>query len=115
MLEQILIAFVCIFAVIGLITSVYTVIDLFMPKPSYGEEIELVMFVRNRENDIEGVVRSIDRSMKLTASSFKPREIVTVDCGSTDEIKYILTHLTRDIEGLKYCTKDEYLDYVRSK
>lgn len=115
MLQQILIAFVCIFSVIGLITVVYSIIESLIPKSLSGEEADIVMFVKNRENDIEGVIRSIDRSIKLTPSTFKAREIVAVDCGSTDETKHILTHLTRDIESLKYCTKDEYLDYIQEQ
>ncbi len=115
MLNQILIAFVCIFAVIGLFTVVYSIIDSFSRSYLPGSEAELVMFVKNRESDIEGMIRSIDRSAKLTSSSLKPREIIAVDCGSTDETISILTHLTRDIENLKYCTKDEYMEYIKEK
>lgn len=114
-MEQILIAFVCIFAVIGFITVAYSVVDALLGRSGVQNEAELVMFVRNRENDIEGVVRSLERAVIATAGSIKPSCITVVDCGSEDETKKILTHLTDEIELLRYCTKDEYIEFVLSK
>lgn len=114
MMEHILIAFVCIFAVIGFITVVYSVLDALPKSSGAHSEAELVMFVKNRENDIEGVARSLERTVSATTCSIKPTSIIMVDCGSTDDTKQILTHLTDDIGLLKYCTKEEYLDYVKN-
>lgn len=112
MLNQILIAFVCIFAVIGLITVLYSIIDALVFTSSNGDDFEAVMFVKNREDDIEGAVRSAVRAVQMTSSSFKANSIVVVDCGSTDETLHILTNLTQDIDGLSCCTREEYLRYI---
>lgn len=114
-MEQILIAFVCIFAVIGFITVAYSVVGVLFERSEGQSEAELVMFVKNRENDIEGVVRSLERTVSATAGSIKPSSITVVDCGSEDETKKILTHLTDEIELLKYCTRDDYIEFVLSK
>lgn len=112
MLNQILIAFVCIFAVIGLITVLYSIIDALIFTSSNKEEFEVVMFVKDREDDIEGAVRSAARSVQMASSSLKANGIIVVDCGSTDETLHILANLTQDIDGLSSCTKEEYLSYI---
>lgn len=111
--EQILIAFVCVFAVIGVLTVLYSAIDALWDNNN-AAETELVMFVKDREENIEGAVRSIVRAVTATSESIKPSAIIAVDCGSTDETRAILESMTDENELLKYCTKDEYIDYVKS-
>lgn len=112
-MEQILMAFIFIFAVIGIITVAYSVIGAVYGSRSIGSNAELVMFVKDREEDIEGSVRGMYRAAR--SADLQPSAVVVVDCGSSDGTKKILDAIAREKELLKVCTQEEYIEYIKNK
>ena len=112
MLNQVLLLFVGVFAVIGLITSLYTVLESFSADTKVTAYGEFVMFVRNCEDEIEGMVRRIAGQLTSGLSRITADRLCIVDCGSSDETIQILSKLQTDIDIVKIYTKDEYIEHI---
>ena len=69
MINQILLVFVGIFAIIGLITFLYGIVEGLSHEKKTEVPSELVVFVKNQENDVEGLLRQL--SGKLTSADFQ--------------------------------------------
>lgn len=112
MLNQVLLAFVTVFAVVGFLTILYSIVDAFSSRKTTLEDTELVMFVKNREDDIEGIVRMLGNRLKNPERTIEPIQLSVVDYGSTDTTKALLEKLTKDIDILEFYTKDQFLEHL---
>lgn len=61
--------------------------------PSYT-----VLIVKNDENSIEGIVRSVIKSLKCSPRLHQPHEIIIIDTGSSDNTQQILEKLSVQYE-----------------
>ncbi|HHW47207.1 MAG TPA: hypothetical protein GXX14_01125 [Clostridiaceae bacterium] len=103
-----------VLAIYGLINLVVNISGLFYKK-SYSKDIKIkaVLFVKNCEDVIEGVIRNIfigDFLRKVMSN----RNLTVVDMGSTDRTLDILEIIERDydaVEVLKESEKEKVFDF----
>ncbi len=60
-----------------------------------GQTIETVIFIKNAQDEIEGIVNN------FYSRQIKPAELLIVDCGSMDQTPHILQRLAKRYIGLK--------------
>jgi len=58
-------------------------------------ELEVIIFMKNAQNEVEGIVRDYYKK------EVKPRELWIVDCGSRDQTTQILQRLSRQFLELR--------------
>ncbi len=80
-------------------------------KPPYA-----VISVKNGEDCIEGVIRSMAWQLQTQAADFKNciNELIVVDLGSTDETSYIVKKLSQEYPFVHYMNKTQYLETISS-
>jgi len=115
LLAEIIFQFITyVLAIYGLINLVVNISDLFYKK-SYSKNIKIkaVLFVKNCEDVIEGVIRNIfigDFLRKIMSSG----SLTVVDMGSTDKTLDILQRIERDydtVDVLKESEKEKVFDF----
>ena len=111
----ILLLFVGVFAVIGLLTSLYAALEAFCYGRGEPTDTEVVIFVKDCQDSIEGTVRSYAARLKSGLCSIEAEMLAVVDRGSTDETGIILSRLEREISILKVYTVDEYIEKCTNK
>ena len=104
MINQILLVFVGIFAIIGLITFLYGIVEGLSHEKKTEVPSELVVFVKNQEN---GKLTSGNANITVSGLS-------VVDYGSSDSTAEILKKLQTDIDVLNFYTKDEYINHINN-
>ena len=97
MINQILLVFVGIFAIIGLITFLYGIVE--------GLSHEKKTEVRLRQ--LSGKLTSGNANITVSGLS-------VVDYGSSDSTAEILKKLQTDIDVLNFYTKDEYINHINN-
>ena len=77
------------------------------------DDIYTVMVVRNREETIEGMIRSAAwRALSQRGGKYI-NDIVVLDLGSEDDTSDILQQLEREYDFLHVMNRDDYIDAVR--
>lgn len=105
----------CLFALYGLICIIYKWSDLILntSEESIGNPY-LIMTVKNRQEDIEGVVRALAWQI-ISKKNDIAKELVIIDMGSKDDTLKILSRLESEYEFLHIMTKESYIDmWVKS-
>ena len=113
MLKIIICSIICFFAVYG-------VLQLAVRIAESAHEVGLselrtpytVMPVKNREDDIEALVRSEAWRMLYQNPERRVGDIVVIDLGSEDETLTILRRLSREYDFLHPMTKERYIEML---
>ena len=73
-----------------------------------------VISVKNGEDCIEGVIRSMVWQLQSQAADLKNciNELIVVDLGSTDETSYIAKKLSQEYPFVHYMNKTQYLETI---
>ena len=114
MINQILLVFVGIFAIIGLITFLYGIVEGLSHEKKTEVPSELVVFVKNQENDVEGLLRQLSGKSTSGNANITVSGLSVVDYGSSDSTAEILKKLQTDIDVLNFYTKDEYINHINN-
>lgn len=109
-----IVLFFCFFLSIGilliLLRKVYTR-DILCEKI---KPMHWVLTVKNTEESIEGIVRSI--AWKIQNCNEKdtlyPKELIILDLGSTDSTFFILNSLAKEYPFIHPMTKTNYITYI---
>lgn len=112
MINQALLLILCIFAIIGLITILYTVIEAFSHGKQQNISAEIVLYTKNDEDSIEGLVRQTAARLGSGMGNIPADSLTVIDTGSTDETPKILAKLSNDISILNVYTKNEYIKHI---
>lgn len=95
---------------------IYALIDIvhksvsafFVREPYKNENVFIVIKVKNQENKIEGVVRSlIWKHLSVSGGGYVPN-ILIVDTGSTDSTPEISQKLSDDYSFIHFMTEDKF-------
>lgn len=114
MINQILLVFVGIFAIIGLITFLYGIVEGLSHEKKTEVPSELVVFVKNQESDVEGLLRQLSGKLTSGNANITVSGLSVVDYGSSDSTAEILKKLQADIDVLNFYTKDEYINHINN-
>ena len=71
----------------------------------------MVMTVKNRQDDIEGIVRMVAWQISSERCS-AARELIIVDSGSEDDTFEILSRLETEYDFIHIMTKERYIDML---
>lgn len=112
MINQVLLVFIGIFSIIGLISTLYCIVEVFYNNKNSAVPGELVVFVKDMENEVEGLVRIISRKLDSGDTGIAINTLSVIDYGSQDETKEILQKLEKDIDILNYYTKEDYIKHI---
>ena len=110
MLLLILQAFVWFFVCFGIIQMVKLIINAYK-RSVINENYLIVVKVINKEDSIEGILRSIVWDHLKQGSC--PPPILVVDMGSTDDTVAILKRLASEYNFIHITDKDGYQDYFQ--
>ena len=100
------------FAIIGFCEIVRRIIFCFFEQKE-KKEMYVILTVKNEEENIEDIVRSIVWKYS-SQKNFEPLpHIIVVDLGSTDATFDILEKLTDEYPFLYPMTKDHYIEYLQ--
>ena len=100
---------VCFFAILGALQILKNITDMIFGS---GSELLIVVTVKNQQDKIEGIIRSIAwKSLNGLGHSCVPT-ILIVDLESTDETPEILKRLSRDYEFIKVTNRQGYIDLL---
>ena len=84
----------------------------FFFKPINGDDVYVIIKVRNREKDLEYIVRSVVwRNLKQSGGGFVPNVLI-VDMGSDDSTAAIARALADDYSFIYYITQEEYASFI---
>lgn len=99
----------------ALIDIVRRIISAFFAKtPPIKDDVFVVIKIKNKNENIEGIVRSIIwRSLSSSGGSFVP-SILIVDMGSDEKTVEIVQRLCEDYGFIYYTTEDEYTQMKNS-
>ncbi len=107
MLAMLFEALVYVMALYGLITAIGNLIDSLALRVRLGKtSYKLVLSVKNQEETIEGIIRSIFED-ELFRDKDTHTKVVVIDKGSTDETLKILHKLQEDYENLEVIADTE--------
>lgn len=85
-----------------------TISVLFMREPHKSENVFIVIKVKNQENRIEGVIRSlIWKHLSASGGGYVPN-ILIVDTGSEDSTPEIAERLSNDYSFIYFLTEDKF-------
>lgn len=112
MINQILMLFTAIFAIIGLLTAVYAAVQAFRHGKRKNAAAELTLYVKDCEDSIEGEIREYAARLSSGLCGVDADALTAVDMGSNDNTLQILLRLERDISILKVYTKDAYIKSI---
>ncbi len=104
--------FFAIFGVIQLCKHIYESIIQFMLKE---EEQLIVITVKNQQDHIEGILRSVVWESLNNKKSRQVPNILVVDLGSTDETYTILEKLCKEYQFIAVTDKQGYFDFISDK
>ncbi len=99
-----------------LVLAAYALIDLskklicalFRKRPYLRDDVFVVVKVKNHQEHIEGIVRSIIwRNLSMSGGGFVPN-ILIVDMGSSDETAQVAERLCKDYGFIYYTTEEKY-------
>ena len=108
-----------IFKTIITFLAAYAVIDIamrafgfFFDASGANDDVFVIIKVRNREKDLEYIVRSIIwKNLSESRGGFVPNVLI-VDMGSDDDTPTIARKLADDYSFIYYVTSDEYLSFI---
>ncbi len=107
-----------ILAGFGALTLVHMIIDTINFKMANdSSSIRLALIVKNKQDEIEGVIRNIFRSGILNRSGIGG-SLIVLDLGSQDETVALLEKLKRDyeyIEVIEDSEKERIFDTLKAK
>ena len=106
-MSPVLATVVSVLAVYGLMSIVQDIIRSVAAKSGLRGETKIVLHVKNRQDSIEGLIRSYALKVKLGMYQ-RGAELIVVDHGSTDETREIILRLCKYYRFLRYMTADEY-------
>ncbi len=112
MINQAFLIVFYIFAIIGVITVLYCAMEAFSRFKRQNLSAEIVLYTKNDEDSIEGLVRSTAARLGSGIANIPANSLTVIDTGSTDDTPKILARLSNDISILKVCTKDEYIKHI---
>lgn len=81
--------------------------------PEHPPSESLVMFVKNREESVEGMVRSAVWRALSKSGGRTVNDIVVVDLGSEDETFEILMRLQSEYEFLYAMRREQYIEKIQ--
>lgn len=73
-----------------------------------------VLTIRNMEESIEGIVRSVAWKIQNQKDNLYPQELIILDLGSTDKTLLILNSLAKEYPFIHPMTKTNYISYIES-
>ncbi len=78
--------------------------------------IHSVLTIRNMEESIEGIVRSVAWKIQnqKEKDNLYPQEMIILDLGSTDNTLLILNSLAKEYPFIHPMTKTNYISYIES-
>lgn len=101
-----IITFLVIYALIDIVVKILN--NKFCPAPHCGEDVFVILRVRNQEEQLEGIIRSIIwKNLNMTNGGYVPN-IVIVDMGSQDCTRLIGERLSEDYSFIYYTTNEDY-------
>ncbi len=107
-----------IFKTIVTFLAAYAVIDIIIRlvglffKPPGSDDVYVIIKVRNREKDLEYIVRSVVwRNLSDSKGGFVPNVLI-VDMGSDDSTAAIARALAEDYSFIYYITQEEYASFI---
>jgi len=106
MLARVIEALIYVLALYGLVNIVEAVLNYFSQSSHFRKQkYELVLTVKNQQDNIEGVIRTIFED-ELFRRSGPECKVVVIDKGSEDETVKILERLAREYENLEVIVDD---------
>lgn len=104
-----IITFLAAYAVIDIVMRLFGV---FFEPAADGNDVFVVIKVRNREKDLEYIVRSIIwKNLSEAKGGFVP-SVLIVDMGSDDGTEAIARKLADDYSFIYYVTCEEYASFM---
>ncbi len=106
------VVFLVCYALIDIIRRIISAV--FSKSPHIKDDVFVVIKIKNKNEHIEGIVRSIIwRSLSSSGGSFVP-SILIVDMGSDEKTVEIVKKLCDDYGFIYYTTEDEYTQMKNS-
>ncbi len=106
MLDIIIGFFTYLFAVYGIISFIAGIADLIYCKKVKRKNIKLVLIVKNQEDTIEGVVRSLYIN-DYPGRIMSDRGLTVIDMGSQDSTSEVLDRLKREYGSLEVYSQNQ--------
>jgi len=111
MFEILLISIFTFFAFYGLVHIITEIVAFIARKNVYDMiKSHTVITVKDRENDIEGIIRAAAWEQQRIANCGTVPEIYAVDLGSCDKTFEILQKLSLEYDFLTALRNDEYIE-----
>ena len=102
-------------AIFGLIQLIKNIADTIYASFTLKEESVIVVTVRNQEDRIEGIIRSIVWQNLHGKNPCLMPKILVVDLDSTDNTMEILKKLSNDYAFISVTNRRGYIDYIRER
>ena len=102
------------FAILGFTGLVHRIIQVIFERMEAKKRYYVLMTVKNEENAVEGMLRSVVWThLNQRNGSILP-EIIVVDLDSTDGTYEILNRLSEEYAFIHPVRKQEYMEYLNS-
>jgi len=104
----------CIFAFYGLYQMIKDVMAWRKKKDCAGIDCaaHLAVTVKDQEDTVEGVVRSLAWNMMSEHESCCVRDMIIIDMGSGDGTLEIVKKLAEEYKFIKVMTREEYVEII---
>ena len=113
MFNQILLVFAAVFAVIGLMTTLYAVVQTIGARRGTGARAEVALFITDSDS-AEGVVREYAARLNSGLCGLRADSLAVV-CPNGGEAREILRLLEGDISALTVYSAEEYSRHVKTE
>lgn len=105
-LWQALVTVLVIYSILNILSKL--VVMIFNPEPYAQKDVFVVIKVKNQEQNIERVVRSVIlHNLKINCGGYVPN-ILIVDTGSSDRTKEVSEKLCSQYSFVFYTTEEEF-------
>ena len=111
MFNQILLVFAAVFAVIGLMTTLYAVVQSIGRRRGTGARAETALFITDSET-AEGVVREYAARLNSGLCGLRADSLAAV-CADSGEVRDILRRLEGEISILTVYSEEEYSRHIK--
>ena len=102
-------AVLCFFCVYGFIQMAFYIIDIaYETKQFKDKKIYTVVFVKNEEQTVENMAKSLLWKAVKNDTGIADSEITLIDLGSTDRTVEIIKAMEREDKGIRLRTMEEF-------
>lgn len=101
------------FAIVGVFSLLSDLFGLFVSIGKERNEPCVVLTVKDQQETVEGLIRSIVWQNLHASNGGRVPKIVVVDLGSSDNTPYILEKIAQDYDFVQITDKEGYIELIK--